>query len=115
MMGRPDTYVSSVHVRDAGEAVASALDAPSGIFNVVDDEPLTKRAYADALELASGTSAWVRVPGRAALVLGNRTTSLTRSLRVANDKFTAATGWSPRYPSAREGWAATAQVLLAGG
>lgn len=110
-MGRPETFVSSIHVVDAGEAVACALDAPSGDFNIVDDEPLTKRSYADALERAAGTATWVRAPGRLALLLGNRTTSLTRSLRVSNRQFADATGWSPRYPSAREGWIATAEEL----
>lgn len=110
-MGRQDTYVSSIHVADAGAAVEAALRAPSGTFNVVDDEPLTKRAYADALAVASGKNAWLRLPGRAALLLGNRTTSLTRSLRVSNSRFRTATGWAPSYPSARQGWTATAEAL----
>ena len=38
-------------------------------------------------------------------------TSLTRSLRVSNARFRAATGWAPHYPSAREGWIATAEAL----
>jgi nucleoside-diphosphate-sugar epimerase len=48
-MGRADGYVSSIHVADGGAAVAAALHAPAGTFNVVDDEPLTKRDYAEAL------------------------------------------------------------------
>ena len=105
MIGRPDGFVSSIHVADGGTAVAEALAAPAGVWNVVDDEPLTKRAFADALGAAVGVTPWVRVPGRAALLLGDRTTSLTRSLRVSNRQFRAATGWAPRYPSAREGLA----------
>jgi hypothetical protein len=34
--------------------------------------------------------------------------SLTRSMRVSNRRFRQASGWQPRYPSAREGWLATA-------
>jgi nucleoside-diphosphate-sugar epimerase len=111
MMGRPDSFVSSIHVADAGAAAAAALRANAGTFNVVDDEPLSKRGYADALAAAAGKSAWVRLPGRSAMLLGNRSTSLTRSLRVTNQRFKAMTGWGPRYPSAREGWIATARVL----
>ncbi|HEY0739491.1 MAG TPA: NAD(P)-dependent oxidoreductase [Herpetosiphonaceae bacterium] len=111
MMGPPNTFVSSIHMTDAGAAVVAALKVPAGTYNVVDDEPLTKRQYADALAAAAGKAAWLRVPGRAALLLGNRTTSLTRSLRVSNARFRAASGWTPRYPSAREGWIATAQAL----
>src|SRR5215471_7241618 len=33
---------------------ALALTVPAGTYNIVDDEPLTKRAYADALAAAAG-------------------------------------------------------------
>ena len=111
ILGRPDGYVSSIHLADAATAVAGALSAPAGTYNIVDDEPLTKRRYADALARAAGTTLWVRGPGRAAFLFGDRLTSLTRSLRVSNARFRTATGWVPRYPSAREGWAATAEAL----
>jgi nucleoside-diphosphate-sugar epimerase len=107
----PAGYVSSIHVADAGAAVAAALHAPAGTFNIVDDQPLTKRQYADGMAHAAGTAMWLRGPGRAALVFGDRLTSLTRSLRVSNARFRAATGWAPRYPSACEGWIATAEAL----
>jgi nucleoside-diphosphate-sugar epimerase len=110
-MGRSDSYLSSVHLDDAATAVVSSLAVASGTYNVVDDEPLTKRAYADAMAAAACTRPWLRPPGRAALLLGDRSTSLTRSLRVSNARWKAATGWQPRYPSAREGWVATAAVL----
>ena len=111
VLGPPAGYVSSIHLADAAAAVAAALHAPAGTFNIVDDEPLTKREYADALARAAGRTMWLRGPGRAALVFGDRLTSLTRSLRVSNARFRAATGWAPRYPSAREGWIATAAAL----
>jgi nucleoside-diphosphate-sugar epimerase len=110
-MGRADGYVSSIHMADGGAAVAAALHAPAGTFNVVDDQPLTKRDYAEALAQAARTRPWIRGPGRAALLLGDRSTSLTRSLRVSNEKFRKATGWAPRYTSARDGWIATAAAL----
>lgn len=111
MMGPANSFVSSIHVADGGAAVAAALTVPAGTYNIVDDEPLAKRAYADALAAAAGKRVYLRVPGRLALVLGDRSTSLTRSLRVSNARFRAASGWSPRYPSAREGWIATANAL----
>ena len=111
LIGRPDSYLSSIHVADGGRAVAAALGVPSGTYNVVDDEPLTAREYADALAAAAGTRPWVRGPGRLALLLGHRTASLTRSMRVSNQRFREASGWRPRHPSAREGWAATAEQV----
>jgi len=90
--------------------VVAALGGPAGTFNVVDDEPLTKRDYATALAAAAGKAMWVRGPGRAAMLFGDRLTSLTRSLRVSNARLRETTGWVPRYPSAREGWMATARI-----
>ncbi|MEU4315587.1 NAD-dependent epimerase/dehydratase family protein [Nocardia sp. NPDC024068] len=110
-LGRPDSYMSSIHVADAGRAVAAALEVAPGTYNVVDDEPLTTRDYSDALARAAGRGLWIRGPGRAAGLLGDRLTSLTRSLRVSNTRFRDATEWVPRHPSAREGWLATAEIL----
>lgn len=111
VLGPPESYLSSIHLTDAAAAVTAALHAPPGTFNIVDDEPLTKRGYADALADAAGTTPWLSAPGRAALVFGERLTSLTRSLRVSNARFRTATSWAPRHPSAREGWIATATAL----
>jgi nucleoside-diphosphate-sugar epimerase len=105
--GRPDAYVSSIHIADAAVAVVAALHAPAATFNIVDDEPLTKRDYAAALASAAGKAMWLRGPGRAALLLGERLTSLTRSLRVSNRRFRSETGWTPRYRNVREGWMAS--------
>jgi nucleoside-diphosphate-sugar epimerase len=46
-----------------------------------------------------------------AVLFGDQLTSLTRSLRVSNQRFRRATGWRPQYPSAREGWRATAREV----
>jgi nucleoside-diphosphate-sugar epimerase len=109
-LGRNSTYLSSTHVEDGGRAVAAALGAPSGTYNASDDEPLTKKAYADALAAAAGRKAYVRAPGRLALLLGDKTTSLTRSVRASNLLLKEVTGWAPSYRSAREGWMQTAGI-----
>lgn len=75
--------------------------------NVVDDEPLTKHGYAQALAAAADVRPWVSGPGRLAFLLGDRMASLTRSMRVSNRRFRKVSGWQPSYPSAREGWLAT--------
>ena len=111
MMGPPDTYVSSIHVADGGAAVLAALTVPAATYNIVDDEPLTKRVYAGALAAAAGKRVCLRAPGRLALLLGNRSTSLTRSLRVSNARFRETSGWAPLYPSAREGLIAMAKAF----
>lgn len=106
LVGHPDSYLSSIHMVDGGTAVTASLHVPAGTYNVVDDEPLTKREYAHALAFAVGTRPWLRGPGRLAWLLGDRMASLTRSMRVSNRCFREASGWAPRYASAREGWIA---------
>jgi len=56
-LGPPGSYQSSIQMVDAGAAVAAALEAPAGVYNVVDDQPLTKREFADALAAAAGVTA----------------------------------------------------------
>jgi nucleoside-diphosphate-sugar epimerase len=108
VLGRAESYLSSIHVEDGGRAIEALLHAPAGTYSVVDDAPVTKLSYANAIAAAAGHRPLLKPPGRAALLLGHRTTSLTRSLRVTNRKLREATGWAPRYPSAREGWTAMA-------
>jgi nucleoside-diphosphate-sugar epimerase len=109
--GRPDSYVSSIHLADAAEAVTAALKAPTGIYNVVDDQPVTARDNTNAMAEAVGTTAWLRAPGRYGLLLGKRTTSVTRSLRVSHNRFRAATAWKPRYASVWDGYRAMASAV----
>ena len=109
LVGDRGSYLSSIHMSDAGAAVVAALHVPAGTYNVVDDEPLTKDDYAAALAAAAKTRPWIRGPGRLALLLGQRMASLTRSMRVSNRRFREASAWQPSYPSAREGWLATAE------
>jgi nucleoside-diphosphate-sugar epimerase len=102
--GRPDSYISSIHVADAGDAVIAALRCAAGTYNIVDDQPVTKRQYARVCADAVGKKLWVFAPGRVGLLLGDRLTSMTRSLRVSNAQFRDAAAWQPRYPSVREGY-----------
>jgi nucleoside-diphosphate-sugar epimerase len=105
LVGPGQNFVSSVHVEDAGRAVAAALDAPAGTYNVADDEPL--RAW-QRLELqAAGVGAPTprRVPAWLARALvGGAVNQLTVSQRVLNRRMREVTGWSPAYPSVRDGW-----------
>lgn len=106
--GRRDPYMSSIHLGDASSAVVAALKCPAGTYNIADDEPVTKEQNTRAIAEAVATRTWIAGPGRLALLLGDRTTSMTRSLRVSNARFRAAAEWKPRYPSVREGYRAMA-------
>jgi nucleoside-diphosphate-sugar epimerase len=106
IIGRPDAFFSTVSHDDAAAAVVAALDAQSGIYNVVDDEPCTRRELGAALaEMLSVRSP--RIPGPwLAKLAGGLGETLARSLRISNAKLREATEWAPTYPSARDGWVA---------
>ncbi len=56
LLGRPEAYWSMVSHDDAASAVVAALDVAPGIYNVVDDEPLTRRELVDRIAAALGVS-----------------------------------------------------------
>ena len=109
--GKRDAYMSSIHTDDVASAVVASLDAPTGIYNVCDDEPLTRRAYLDAFSSGFGLrKLHIAPPWLLRLLAGRASRVLTASQRCSNGRFRAATGWSPAFPSAREGWAASGAV-----
>jgi 2-alkyl-3-oxoalkanoate reductase len=88
---------------DAASAVVAALGAPSGLYNVGDDEPLTRRAIGALLAELLGVPAPKLLPLWTAKVAGSMGEMLSRSLRVSNVKLRGAVGWGPKYRSLREG------------
>jgi nucleoside-diphosphate-sugar epimerase len=115
VMGDGSNYFSSIHTEDAARAVVAALEAPAGTYNVVEDEPVTQREYADACAKAFGAPrpwgfpAWV-----AGLMMGGPSKYVMQSMRVSNKRFKEATGWSPQYPSVREGFLQVAEEMKTG-
>jgi nucleoside-diphosphate-sugar epimerase len=103
----PAAYISSISHDDAAAAVVASLSAPAGAYNVSDDEPLTRRAYFDTLARLIGAPPPRIPPAWLAPLLGSAGRLMARSQRIANRKLRAATGWAPKYPSVREGFAAT--------
>jgi nucleoside-diphosphate-sugar epimerase len=109
--GRPASYVSSIHTDDVASAAVAALDAPAGIYNACEDEPVERREYADSFAAAFGLAKLhILPPWLTRLTTGSSSKATTGSWRVSNRKLREATGWSPRYPSVREGWPAVAQA-----
>ena len=104
--GAAEAFFSSVSHDDAASAAVAALELPAGVYNVVDDEPLRRREYFDALAAALGVPPPKLMPRWMARVFGSLGETLARSLRLSNRKLRGACGWSPRYPSVREGFVA---------
>jgi nucleoside-diphosphate-sugar epimerase len=105
VLGSPKGYVSSIHTSDAATAVVSSLAAPAGVYNVVDDEPLTRREYAQAFAHAFGLRRLRITPRRVVRLMGGTAMqALVRSQRVSNGALKAATSWTPATRSAVDGW-----------
>lgn len=103
----PAAYQSSVWIEDAARAVVAALDrAPSGTYDVVDDEPLRRAELVPLIARAAGKGRLWRLPDfLMGLMLGRDLVAVnSRSQRVSNRAFRDATGWRPEVPSARDGW-----------
>jgi nucleoside-diphosphate-sugar epimerase len=99
----PDGYVSSISHDDAASAVVAALQLPAGIYNVTDNEPVTKREFFRALATAIGAPDPRFPPSWISHLLGSLGETLARSQRMSNRKLRTASAWSPRFPSVREG------------
>jgi 2-alkyl-3-oxoalkanoate reductase len=105
VFGRDDAYQPLIWIDDAATAVVAALESPSGIYDIVDDEPLTRAELRKVVAKAVGRSKLTRLPNFVtSLLLGVTADTLTRSQRVSNKHFKSVTHWQPEVPSAREGW-----------
>jgi hypothetical protein len=102
--GAAGDWFPAIDAGDAASAVVAALDAPSGTYDVVDD-PVCRGDARAALAGAVGRRRLWATPS-AKKVVG----PLADSQRVSSRRFRDATGWSPRVPSLREGWPATARA-----
>jgi nucleoside-diphosphate-sugar epimerase len=102
-IGRKTGFLAIVHLDDAATAAVASLEIPSGIYNVVDDEPLTRAEAASVLASALSRKRLAAPPRAVVAVGGKATRFLMRSQRVSNERFKKASGWAPSYRSAREG------------
>jgi nucleoside-diphosphate-sugar epimerase len=103
--GKTDGYWTLLYVDDLATAVVAALDAPAGVYNVAEDEPMTRREGAAVLADALGKKKLrTGLAGIAGKVPSATVGVMAGSARVSNAKFKRVTGWAPQVPSQREGW-----------
>ena len=115
-IGPGTNYFSSIYVPDAGQAVAAAVNAPAGIYNVVDDNPVTFAEYLRTLAAAVGAGKPMHLPGfLGGLMFGDVWKYFSRSQRVSNAKLKQTTDWQPAVPSVKDGWPLVAQALASRG
>jgi nucleoside-diphosphate-sugar epimerase len=104
--GPPDAYFSSVSHDDAATAAVAALGLAAGVYNVADNDPLRRREFADVVADGLGVPHPRMQPGWMAKLMGSLGDLMSRSVRMSNRKLREASGWTPKYPSIREGWPA---------
>ena len=107
VVGSGRNWWDVVHVTDAaGAFVAAVEDAPPGaLYHLADDDPITLYDFAALTAEALGVGRPRRIPaGLARLVAGrDPVTAVVRSARTSNERIKRELGWSPRFPSARQG------------
>jgi len=102
VLGSGAQFFSSIDVDDAATAAVAALRVNSGVYNVVDDEPLPFRDYVAAVGTGVGVTQRLRLPGwlvRAVFGEGSHVFLLSR--RVSNRRFCSAAGWQAHATAAR--------------
>ncbi len=99
---------SHIHIKDAAAATAVAVEhGTAGIYYIVDDEPAPVREWLPVVASAPGAKPPRRIPrwlGR--LVAGEAATvMMTEARGASNAKAKRELGWTPGYPSWRQGFA----------
>jgi nucleoside-diphosphate-sugar epimerase len=107
IVGGGEGMFSFIHVDDAAAATVAAVGRGAGVYNVVDDDPAPQREWVLRYAEAVGAKRPFRVPKwLARLVAGQYIVMLATELRGAsNERAKRELGWSPRYPSWRQGFA----------
>jgi nucleoside-diphosphate-sugar epimerase len=98
---------SFVHIDDAVTATVAAVTAgPPGVYNITDDEPARVADWLPYLAGVMGAKRPVRVPAWLVRpVLGEHGVSMMTATRgSSNAKAKRELGWSPAYPSWRQGF-----------
>ena len=109
---------SFTHVEDVAAATAAAVtQGAPGTCNVVDDDPVPVARWLPLLAACLGAKPPLHVPawlGR--LLAGEAIVSMMTEIRgVSNEQAKRELGWSPRYPSYRDGFPAWAGGPVAQG
>jgi nucleoside-diphosphate-sugar epimerase len=108
IIGKGDAVWSWIHVDDAASAfVAAANGNKSGVWHIVDNQPVLSADYLRYFAAHLGAPAPRHVPAwLARLLAGSAAVDfMTSSTRTSNERFRRDFGWAPRFPSYKEGLA----------
>ena len=105
LIGDGNGMQSFIHVDDAAAAAAAALEAPPGIYNVVDDDPVRARDWLPLFARSLGGPEPPRLSAADGLERSGWTTvhRMTEQRGASNSRARECLGgWAPEHPSWRE-------------
>jgi len=106
VIGSGDAMWAIIHTDDAASAFMATAEKPTnGIWHIVDNELVPVRTYLIEFAARLGALAPRRAPVWLARWLAGEqaVTYFTKSTRTTNARFRHDFGWSPKYPTYREG------------
>lgn len=106
LLGRKDATVSCIHVEDAASALVTAVESDAtGLWHVVDEEPVTVASLLEAFASELDADDPSRIPGwLARFFIGkDNVRFFTNSMPTTNQSFKREFDWEPTYPTYREG------------
>ncbi len=106
IVGRGDNYLHCLHADDAASAFVAATErGQSGLWHVVDDEPVRMCDFLKRLAEKLSAPPPRRVPIWLARLLAGQgaVDFMTQSTRTSNARLRQDFDWQPRYPTYREG------------
>jgi nucleoside-diphosphate-sugar epimerase len=101
--GDPHGWMHVVHPEDAGRAVAAAIAAPAGVYNVGAD-PVRRHEVTRVIGELAGRADVGNLPRLMIRLAGERMELMMRSHRVSSDRFHEATGWKPLHHDFDASW-----------
>lgn len=107
VIGSGDQYWHWVYADDMARACVLAAEhpAPGEIFNVADDWPFHARDGLNYIAAHLNAPAPFKMTALLARAIGGSTAAFfTQSARYRTDKIKKMLGWSPKYPTYREGF-----------
>jgi nucleoside-diphosphate-sugar epimerase len=102
----PGQVFSRVHVDDIVSGALLALEAPPGAYNLADDLPCSQNAVIEEASRLLGVTPPPLQNLEEANLSPQARAFYAENRRVANGKAKRVLGWSPRYPTYRDGLAA---------
>ncbi len=100
--GNSDAYAPFIHIDDAASAVVAALDAPAGIYNIAEANPVQRSAHMEALAKALGRKRLRSLPSLVVKLGGPPVEALSRSQRISSGLFREVSNWVPAHSIVEE-------------